>query len=115
MAQTGQTINHYHANNGIFDDNGLINAINGKYKKLAFCGIGAHHQIGTIDNRNKILTKGARMPLLHGTIIWLQMIGEIFWPFFIKAVSKRQNSLQIILKGRTLEYISTILKWNIFQ
>ena len=43
MAQTGRTGKHYHSNNGRFSDNGFINAVNGKYQKIKFCGVGAHH------------------------------------------------------------------------
>ena len=53
MAQAGQTINNYHANNGIFYDNGFVVAINEKDQKLTFCGMGAQHQNGIIDNKKK--------------------------------------------------------------
>ena len=44
VAQDGRTIKHYHANNSRFSDNGFIDAVNGKYQKITFCGVGAHHQ-----------------------------------------------------------------------
>ena len=105
MAQAGQTIKHYHANNGGFSDNGFFNAINEKDQKLTFFGVGAHHQNGTIENRNKILTTSARTLLPPSIILWPQMIDEIFWTFDIKAVLKILNSLQIDLKFRTPEFI----------
>ena len=43
MTQAGQTIKHYHAENGRFADNGFIDAVNGKYQNITFCGVGAHH------------------------------------------------------------------------
>ena len=66
MAQAGLTIKHYHANNGRFADNGFVDAVNTKSQKLNFCGVGAHHQNGIIENKNKTLTTGARTILLHG-------------------------------------------------
>ena len=33
--------------------------------------------------------------------MWLQMIDEMFWPFFIKYVSERHNILQLDHKGQT--------------
>ena len=48
MAQAGRTIKHYHAENGRCADNGFINAVNWKYHKITFCGVGAHHQNGII-------------------------------------------------------------------
>ena len=47
------------------------------------------------------MTTGAITLLLHCTIMWTQIIDEIFWPIAIKAVAERLNSLQINLKGRT--------------
>ena len=53
MAQDGRTVEHYHAENGRFSDNGFIDAVNGKDQKITFCGVGAHHQIGIIENKIK--------------------------------------------------------------
>ena len=66
MAQAGRYVKHYHANNGRFAENGFIDAINTKDQKITFCGVGAHYQNGIIENRNKMLTLGARTLLLHG-------------------------------------------------
>ena len=66
MTQAGRTVKNYQAYNGIFSDNGFIDAINQKYQKITFCGVGAHHQNGIVKNQNKILTTGARTLLLHG-------------------------------------------------
>ena len=44
ISQARQNINYYHANNSIFYDNGFVDAINGKYQKLTFCGLGARHK-----------------------------------------------------------------------
>ena len=52
MAQTGQTVKHYHADNGQFSENGFIDAVSGKDRKITFCGIGVHHQNGIIENKN---------------------------------------------------------------
>ena len=65
MAQAGRTIKHYHADNGRFANNGFINAVNGKDQKNTFCGVGAHHQNGIIENKDKILTTGGRTLLLQ--------------------------------------------------
>ena len=70
MAQAGQTVTHYHTNNGHFADNGFVDAVNTKSRKLTFCGVGAHHQNGIIEKKNKILTTGARTLLLHGIRMW---------------------------------------------
>ena len=105
IAQAGQTVNNYQGNNEIFVDDGFFNSINKKYQKLTSFGVGAHYQNVIIENRNKVLTTGARTLFLHRIRMWLQMIDEIFWPFEIKSVAERMNSLQIYLKGRMIESI----------
>ena len=101
MSQDGRTVNHYHAKNGRFDDNGFIDAVNGKYQKITFCGVGAHHQNGIIENNNKILTTGGHTLLIHGRYMWPNMIDEMFWPFSIKDFAERLNSLQVDFTGQT--------------
>ena len=58
ISQARRSVKHYHSDNGRFTKNGFIDAINSKYQKLTFCGVGAHHQNGIIENKNKILTTG---------------------------------------------------------
>lgn len=55
LAQAGRKAKHYQADNGRFSDVGFQNYI-----------VGAHHQNGIIENKNKQLTLGARTLLLHG-------------------------------------------------
>ena len=69
-----QAIKHYHDDNGRFSDNGFIDDINQKDQNITFCGVGLHHQNSIVKNKNKILNTGARMLLLHGMIMWPQMI-----------------------------------------
>ena len=99
MTQAGQTVKHYHANNGRFADNVFVDAVNEKDQNITFCGVGAHHQNGIIENKNKILTTGGRTLLIQGRHMWPNMIDEIFWTFSIKAVAERLNSLQVDLTG----------------
>ncbi|KAL7535272.1 hypothetical protein ACHAWF_005115 [Thalassiosira exigua] len=55
-----QAEDHYHADNGRFADNCFVDMCNDKDQTLTFCGVGAHHQNGIFENKNKILTQGAR-------------------------------------------------------
>ena len=105
LAQANRKVKHYHADNGRFADNGFIDAVNSKDQKITFCGVGAHHQNGIVENKNKILTQGARTLLLHGIRMWPQMIDEMMWPFAMKAVAERLNSLQVNTLGQTPESI----------
>ena len=53
MGQARRTVKHYHADNGRFSGNGFIESVNGKDQKITFCGVGAHHQNGIIENKTK--------------------------------------------------------------
>ena len=105
MAKVGQGVSNYHSDNGRFTENGFNNPITQNYQKITFCGVGAHHQTVTVKNKNNILTTGANTLLLHGMTMWLQIKGEMFWPFDIKAIYERLNNLQIDHKGKTPESI----------
>ena len=92
---------HYHADNGRFADNGFLQSVNSKDQEITFCGVGAHHQNGIVEGKNRVLTQGARTLLLHAMRMWPQMIDSMFWPFAFKAVAERLNNLQIGLDGST--------------
>ena len=101
----GRTAKHYHADNGRFSDKGFHQDINDKGQSISFCGVGAHHQNGIIENRNKQLTLGARTLLLHGMRHWPQMVDTMFWPFAMKAMAERMNTLHVDSDGNTPESI----------
>ena len=48
-SQSGHMVKHYHADNERFSDNGFIDAINEKYQKITFYGVGAHNQNGIVE------------------------------------------------------------------
>ena len=60
LKQAGRTALHYHADNSRFTDKGFHKNIDDKGQEITFCGVGAHHQNGIIENRNKQLTLSAR-------------------------------------------------------
>ena len=105
MAQAGRNVKHYHADNGRFADNSFIDAINTKYQKITFCGVGAHHQNGIIENKSKMLTLGACTLLLHGMRMLPPTIDSMFWPFAMKVVAKRHKKIQIDTIWRTPQFI----------
>ena len=105
MAQAGRYVKHYHADNKRFADNGFIDAINTKDQKITFCGVGPHHQNGIIENKNIMLTLGARTLLLHGMRMWSTTIDSMFWLFNMKAVAERHKKIQIDVMRRTNESI----------
>ena len=70
LAQSGRHAKHYHADNGVFAQNSFIKSINKKDQNITFCAVGAHHQNGIIENKNKMLTLSARTLLLHAIHHW---------------------------------------------
>jgi hypothetical protein len=69
-ARADQSVKHYHADNGRFSDTVFLAACNKLNQTIEFCGVGAHHQNGIVENRNKQLTQIARVLLLHGMRMW---------------------------------------------
>ena len=80
----GHTMKHYHADNGRFADEGFKNDLNDKDQTITFCGVGAHHQNGIVESKNRTLTEGARTLLLHAIRMWPQMIVLCFGPLLSK-------------------------------
>ena len=103
LAQAGRKAKHYQADNGRFSDVGFQKDITDHDQTISFCGVGAHHQNGIIENKNKQLTLGARTLLLHGIRYWPQMIDTMFWPFAMKAYAERMNRLHMDSNGETPE------------
>ena len=94
---------HYHADNGRFTNEGFENDLDDKDQTMTFCGVGAHHQNGIVESKNRILTEGARTLLLHAICMWPQMIGTMLWPFAFKTMAERLNKLRPNLVDSTPE------------
>jgi hypothetical protein len=94
-------VKHYQVDNGQFSDKEFLAACNNLNQTIEFCRVGAHHQNGIIENRNKQLTQIARVFLLHGMRMWPQMVDQMFRPFAIKASAEKMNSLHIDTDGHT--------------
>ena len=101
LSQAARRVKHYHADNGAFAHKGFLDHVNRADQKITFCAVGAHHQNGIIENKNKMLTLSARTLLLHGIRMWPQMIDTMFWPFAFKAAAERHNCLSLNDSGVT--------------
>ncbi len=60
-AKADCSVKHYQADNGRFSDNEFFAACNNLNQTIEFCGVGAHHQNGIVENRNKQLTQTAKV------------------------------------------------------
>ena len=63
----GVRIQHYHADNGRFADNGFINDAAKQKQTISYCGVSAHHQNGIAEKRIRDLTKSSRKMVLHAS------------------------------------------------
>jgi hypothetical protein len=78
-AKADCSIKHYQADVRQFSDKEFLAACNNLNQAIEFCGVGAHHQNGIIENRNKQLTQTARVLLLDGMRMRPQMVDQMFW------------------------------------
>ena len=95
MATYDVTIKHYHADNGRFNDIAFREDCKKSKQKLTFCGVGAHHQNGVIENHIKLLSLNSRTILLHAKRMWPEMISTMLWPFALKTASERHDILNL--------------------
>ena len=78
--ERGVTIQHYHADNGIFASNGFREEAERCGQGLSFCGVGAHHQNGIAERRIQDLTETARANLIHASHR-NEAITAHLWPY----------------------------------
>jgi len=74
-------IKHIHSDNGIFASKDFIKHCNKKKQKHTLCGVGAHHQNGSIERYIGVLSGRARTMLLHAIQNWSKVITPEFWSF----------------------------------
>ncbi len=101
LAQAQCFVKHYRADNGAFTHKRFLDEVNRKAQKIIFCAVGAHHQNGIIENKNKMLTLSTWTLLLHEIQMWPQMIDTMIWPFTFKAAAERHNRLLLNNQGLT--------------
>ena len=61
----GVKVKSYHADNLRFNDNRFMGDCVNAGQRITFSGVGAHHQNGVIERKNRELTDAARTVLLH--------------------------------------------------
>ena len=96
-------IKHYHADNGHFACQGFRDEVARCGQTISFCGVGAHHQNGIVENHIGLLTRWSRTSLLHAKRHWPEMITTILWPYALKAASQRYNQFHINKQGLSPE------------
>ena len=102
-ATYGVTVKHYHADNGHFACKGFRDTVSNANQTITFCGVGAHHQNGLVENMIGLLTRWARTSLLHAKRKWPQVITTILWPYALKSACARYNQLHLDENGASPE------------
>ena len=63
--QYGVKVKAYRADNLMFNDKDFMDRCEKADQKYTYCGVGAHHQNGIAEAKNKTVPYGARQILLH--------------------------------------------------
>ena len=87
----GIRIQHYHADNGIFEAQGFRNALAIDGQTITYCGVNAHHQNGRAEKKIRDLTELARTMLMHAQQRWPEAITTNLWPYALKMANDNCN------------------------
>jgi hypothetical protein len=84
----GVIIQHNHADNGRFADNGFMNAVKKQQHIISFCGVNAHFQNGIAEKRIRDLHEQAHTMLLHDKSRWPKVVSVHFWPYALRSANQ---------------------------
>jgi hypothetical protein len=84
----GVRIQHYHADNGRFADNGFMNAVKKQQQTIYFCGVNAHFQNGIAVKRIIDLQEQARTMILHAKSRWPKGVSIHLWPYALRSANQ---------------------------
>jgi hypothetical protein len=83
----GVRIQHYHADNSRFADNGFMNAVKQQQQTISFCGVNAHFQNGIAEKRIRDLQEQARTILLYAKSSWPKGVSIHLWPYALRSAN----------------------------
>jgi hypothetical protein len=95
----GVTIQHYHADNGIFEAKDFQTAVANDGQSISYCGVNAHHQNGRAEKKIRDLQELARTMMLHAQHRWPNAINTHLWSFAIKMANDISNRAPAIQSG----------------
>ena len=73
-ADHGVKVMHYRGDNMRYNEGAFTENCKEQNQVLDLCGVGAHHQNGIAEAKNKTLAYGARTILLHAKRMWPKVI-----------------------------------------
>jgi len=83
-ATYGVLIQHYHADNGIFNSTAWRQHCAKSRQGLTFAGVNAHFQNGVAEQRIRAIQELARAQLFHANSRWPSAINAFLWPYAIR-------------------------------
>jgi hypothetical protein len=89
----GVKVQHYHADNGRFQDNLFKDDCKKKNQQLTFCGVNAHFQNGRAEKKIRDLQDATRTSLLHAMRKWPDAININLWPYAMRYAMDVHNAL----------------------
>ena len=99
----GVIVQHYHADNGLFDTKVFWASVCSANQTMSFCGVNAHHQNGKAERRICDVTTHAQTSLLHAAHRWPKAIHASLWPAALKNYVNLRNNLPTkFIKGEKL-------------
>jgi hypothetical protein len=91
-ASHGVKVEHYHADNGIFDSKAWWNScLASPAQGLTFAGVNAHHMNGRAERRIRELQEVARSMLLHAQSRWPSAVNTHLWPYAVRLAMDTYN------------------------
>ena len=108
-AEYGVRIQHYHCDNGRFQDNAFKQACHDAQQQLTFSGVNAHFQNGIAERSIRDLSESAHKQLLHTRARWPQAVHFALWPYALCNAALLHNTLPVLEDGTSrLELFSSI-------
>ena len=101
----GVRIQHYHADNGRFADNGFIRDCQAHGQGLTYCGVNAHFQNGIAEKKIRDLQEQTRTMLLYAIGKWPRMLNIHLWPYALRTANAAINAIPTIKDQRSPEEI----------
>ena len=88
----GISVNHYHADNGIFAEAEFIKALQADGQTISYCAVNAHHQNGKAEKKIRDLQELARTMMLHAKQRWPKAITANLWPYAMRMANDVSNA-----------------------
>ena len=99
--QFGVKIKAYCPDNLRFNDKYFMDHCNKADQEYTYCGVGAHHQNGIAEAKNKTVSYGARKIPLHARRKWPTVIKASLWSYALLADTTRDNELSLNESGKS--------------